>query len=369
MKSDPIAELRSPRGALVSVYADRPSPGGFGALLTDLVKPIRERSEVYDRSVQKSVRADVDRIHDLAERLEVDSAPAYAIFASAMDDVFVLEALTHSTPNIATLGPRPYLRPLRAAPRNLRSGIVVADRAMARTFIGFSGLVEELGGPIRADLGKPNYGGFSGYAEHTVRARAEEESARIWKEAGQRLLDEQQRRPFDYMAIGGHDEMFDEIAKYLHPYLTRLPRTSFAASPQSLELSALRSEVQVQDADIRRQRQEALAGRVCDTAWSGGLAVLGLSSTLVAANAQAIDSLVVAGGFTRPGAMCNECGHLTRNGDECPVCGAGLFDVEDVVAAAMDATISAGGKVHQIDVASPLDVEGIGALTRFPLPA
>jgi hypothetical protein len=34
----------------------------------------------------------------------------------------------------------------------------------------------------------------------------------------------------------------------------------------------------------------------------------------------------------------------------------------------MDATVAAGGNVFQLTVASPLDREGVGALTRFPVP-
>jgi hypothetical protein len=33
----------------------------------------------------------------------------------------------------------------------------------------------------------------------------------------------------------------------------------------------------------------------------------------------------------------------------------------------MESVIAAGGSVHQIEVASPLDTEGVGALTRFPV--
>ncbi|MEE8374900.1 MAG: hypothetical protein V3S26_01090 [Acidimicrobiia bacterium] len=366
---DPIANLRSPNGSLISVYVDRPSPGGFGALLSDLVRPVREKSRWMGRQVQKSVRADVDRIHDLAESLEVDSAPAYAIFASSLDDLFLLEPLAHSTPNVSTIGPRPYLRPLRTAPRALRSGIVVADRALARTFIGFEGVIEELGDPADADIGKSNFGGFSGYEEKGVRAHATEASARLWKKAGARLLEQHMSRPFDYVAIGGHEETVEEIARSLHPYLARLPRAMFVANPNRMSPTALRAEMLSHDIEIRRHRQEALAGRVCDTAWGGGNAVLGLSSTLQAANAQAIDTLVVAGAFTRNGAICSQCAHLSRNGDSCPVCGSAMFGVDDVVAAVMDATVVAGGRAYQIDVASPLDVEGIGALTRFSLPS
>jgi hypothetical protein len=45
-----------------------------------------------------------------------------------------------------------------------------------------------------------------------------------------------------------------------------------------------------------------------------------------------------------------------------------MHQLEDVVAALMEAVIASGGTVHQLDVASPLDLEGIGALTRFQVP-
>ena len=369
MIGDPIADLRSQNGSLISVYVDRPSPGGFGALLTDLVRPVRERSRWMGRRVEKSVRADADRIHDLAETLEVGSAPAYAIFASRLDDLFLLEPLPHPTPNVSTIGPRPYLRPLRAAPRALRSGIVVADRALARIFVGFEGVIDELSGPADAEIGKSNFGGFSGYQEKGVRAHADEVSARLWRKAGARLLEQHLNQPFDYLAIGGHEETVEEIARSLHPYLARLPRATFVANPNGMRLATLRAEMAVHDIEIGRHRQEALAGRICDTAWGGGNAVLGLNSTLEAANAQAIDTLAVAGPFTRSGVICSQCGHLSRNGDSCPMCDSPMFAVDDVVAAVMDATVLAGGRAYQLNVASPLDVVGIGAVTRFPVPS
>jgi hypothetical protein len=43
-----------------------------------------------------------------------------------------------------------------------------------------------------------------------------------------------------------------------------------------------------------------------------------------------------------------------------------MFEVDDIVAAAMEATVDAGGHTQQILVSSPLDAHGVGALTRFP---
>ena len=362
--ADPIAGLRSSSGSLISIYLDRPGPGGMAALLSDLLKPVREEAESHGGNVRKSVRADADRIHDLADQLEGDVAPAYAIFASDIDGVFLLEPLTHAVPNVSSLGPRPYIRPLRAAPRPLRVGAIVGDRVMTRVFVGSDGLVEELA-VLGAEIGKPNYGGFGGYEEHNVRAHADEETTRMWKEAGTRLLERHLDRPLDFLMVGGHEETVEDIGRTLHPYLAHLERATFPANPQTLTPAALRSQVAEHGGEVRKRRQATLADQLCNTARGGGLAVLGLAEALQACNSQAVDTLVVAGSFTRPGVICNQCGFLARSGDICPICSAPMFFVEDVVAAAMDATVGSGGTVHQIEVASPLDVEGVGAVTRF----
>lgn len=368
MTTDPIAELRSATGSLISLYAQRPAPGGFGALLADLLRPIRAKADQADRGLAKSVRADIDRIRELAERLESEAAPAYAIFASDRDGLFVVEALAHDAPDVARVGPRPYLRPLRVAPRELRSGVLVADRVVARVFVVTGSMVDELGEEIHADPGKADFGGFSGYDEHAARQRATEATARLWRSAGQRLLEAHQRRSLDYVALGGQYEILDDLARSLHPYLARLPRVNFPAVPATVTRQAIRAEVAGYDIEVRRDREAALAGRVCDIAWSGGNAVLGLSATLDAANVQAIDTLVVAGEFERPGATCLQCDHLLRNGETCPVCGSRMVAVEDVVASIIEVVVATGGRAHQVEVAHPLDSHGVGALTRFPVP-
>jgi peptide chain release factor subunit 1 len=362
--ADPIAGLRSNVGALITIYFDRPDPGGIAALLSDLLKPLREEAENQGGVVRKSVRADAEKIHDLAPRLEMEVAPAFAIFASDIDGIFLLEPLTHTVPNVSSLGPRPYLRPLRAAPRPLRAGVIVGDRTSARTFVGSDDLVEELSA-YSVEIGKPNYGGFGGYEEHSVRAHADEETSRMWKEACSGLLERHRDRPFDYMVVAGQERTVEDIGRALHPYLARLQRSTFAANPHTLTPASLRAQLADLQLEVRKERETALADQLCNTAHAGGLAVLGLAETLRACNVHSVESLVVAGPFSLPGVLCNQCGFLARTGALCPISNDPLFPVDDVVAAAMDATVGSGGIVTQIEVASPLDVEGVGALTRF----
>ena len=369
MRGDRIADLRSSDGALISVYASRPGPGGFSALLSELVKPLRDRASLQPRHVEKAILSDLEKIKSLAERLEFDSAPAYAVFASSTQGIFEVEPLGGEVPNVATMGPRPYMRPLRAMPRALRAGVLVADNQVARTFVAVAGHIEEIGSLVEADVESRSWGGFGGYDEHGVRLKAMEAAVRTWKTAGERLLDRHLGMSFDYLAIGARTEVGDEIAATLHPYLARLPRVSFVASPQSINESVLRAELATSDEQVRRQRHEAVAGRVCDTAWSGGNAVLGLANVIAAANAHAVESLIVAGPFSRPGVLCENCGHIGRLGDQCPLCDSSMFAVDDVVSAVMDSVVAAGGSVSQVAVASTLDREGVGALTRFPVSA
>jgi peptide subunit release factor 1 (eRF1) len=161
--------------------------------------------------------------------------------------------------------------------------------------------------------------------------------------------------------------LVEDIGRTFHPYLDRLHRATFHAGPQTLSIPALRTELAGQAEEVRRRTESDLANRVCDTALSDGQAVLGLTAVLAACNAQAIDTLVVAGEFRRTGAMCNNCGFLARSGTVCPVCGSAMFQVDDIVAAAMEATVGSGGRIHQLRVSSPLDGHGVGAVTRFAL--
>lgn len=365
MVADPIAELRSPAGALISMFIERPAPGGFAALVSDLGRAVRTAAESRSRDVVKSVDTDVQRIRSMADSLEAEAIPAYAVFASDLDDIFTVKPLTHPVTSTAVLGARPYMRPLRAVPRPTRAGVIVADRTMARVFVAFDGSIEELDDVLRASIGKPNYGGFSGYDEHTVRGRAQETALRLWKEAGQRLLERHLDASLDFVSIGGHEEMIDDIRNALHPYLLDLPQMSFVANPGTVTPALLRSELASQRQALREESELALADEVLAAAAREDHGVLGVNAVVDAANGQAISDLVVAGGFTRSGAMCRDCGWLDRKAGECPVCKGQMLQVDDVVSALMDSTVANGGRVHQISVGSRLDRDGIGALTRF----
>lgn len=361
---DPIAKLHSPGGSLISLYISR-HPQATRATLVDLLKPLRNSHR--DQARAKSVRADSERIIELAARIETEAAPAVAIFASSQDGIFEYQPLTAPVDDIATVGPRPFTRPLRAQPRPLRVGVLVADSSKARTYLMSGGNLHELGDPLAADRGKDNFGGFAGYEEHRIRSRAEEVSASLWREAGRRLLETHTDQPLDLVVIAGHEAAFDSIAEQLHAYLQQLPQGRIVVDPHTLTAAELAAAVREEEEGERRRRAEALLARLLERAGRNGDAVLGLAEVLAATNAHAVEHLVVAGPFAKEGVLCDSCGYLGRIETQCPVCGAPTFPVDDVVAAATDAVVESGGKVDIVSVAGPLDASGVGALLRFSL--
>lgn len=361
---DPIAKLHSPIGSLVSVYVAR-RPQATRAALVDLLKPLRNSHS--DHAVEKSIRVDAERITDLAARIEVEQAPAVAIFASHADGIFEYLPLTAPVDDVASVGPRPLMRPLRAQPRPLRVGVLVADSSRARTYLMSGGTLHELEEELIADRGKDNYGGFAGYEEHRIRSRADEVSTHLWREAGRRLLEAHQDQPLDLFVIAGHEEGFDPIADQMHTYLRRLPQGRMVVDPHALTRAELVQMVEGAVATERERRAHELLDRLLTAVATDGDAVAGLSDVLAACNAHAVDHLVVAGPFAKPGVVCDACGWLGRIESECPVCAAPTFAVDDVVSAAMDTTVESGGKVDIVSVAGPLDASGVGALLRFRL--
>lgn len=353
----------------MSVYLERPSPGGWGALISEMGRDLRNTASGRGREVTKSVDSDIRRLKGLAEKFESEIAPGYALFASSLDGIWELKSLAHRAGSIAVLGSRPYLRPLRAVPRPIRTAVIVADRSQARLFVGFDGNIEQLGETLTADIGKQNYGGFGGYAEHGVRARAQEVASRLWRGAGEVLLVRHQETPFDLLLVGGLEESIEDIRAALHPYLRDLPNASFTLSPTEATPQRLKSELESQRMDFRRRRENGLVEDLLGASARDDGGVVGLAATLTAVNAQGVSNLIVGGDFARPGTMCSQCGYLDRTDEDCPVCGSPMYQIDDVVSAAMDATVAAGGRVHQLMIGSALDRHGVGALIRFPVAA
>jgi peptide chain release factor subunit 1 len=230
------------------------------------------------------------------------------------------------------------------------------------------GAIEKIG-MFQGDLGKDNYGGFLGFDEKVVASRAEEETARVWREAGAAALSEHQARRADLVVVAGHHQHLDQFTSQLHPYLREAVIEHIVVDPHTVTPALLLDRVRGLEQRVRIRRDELAVQAVLEASYAGRPVARGLIDVLTAANLGAIDLLVVSGPFAKPGVRCDECGWLARSGVECPSCGAGTDAVDDVVGAAIESVLARGGRAPQVSVGSALDADGVAALLRFPLPA
>jgi peptide subunit release factor 1 (eRF1) len=79
-----------------------------------------------------------------------------------------------------------------------------------------------------------------------------------------------------------------------------------------------------------------------------------------------VDTLFVSEGYEAPGWRCPSCRFMAIRGRGCPVCGASMELVQDVVEQAVEEALANSCRVAIVLNSADLDVLGrIGALLRF----
>ena len=374
MQVDQIRQFTNFSFPVLSVYLNRVGTPrdrtSTGARLTELLRPVREAVEHggLSHDAAMSLRADVKTVQSLADRIDADPASA-AVFLCNGADWYEYVSVNRPVWDVARIGNRAYLRPLRAAEAEVRSAAVIFDPRRSVVFVKHGDEFREYGEVVEEAVRKSNYGGFAGYEERGVRSHADAVVQRQFKETAELVFRLFQTEGFDFLFIGGHQESIDEGSKLLHPYVKAHVGGSFVIDTHTMTPALVKEQLIGLEGVAVAEHEVARIQELLDTAGAGGPAVLGIAEVLAAANAKAIDRLIVSGSFTKAGAVCESCGWLSRNGTSCPVCGSVTRPTDDLVDEIIEATIGESGEVLQVSVASALDQKAIGALLRFRLPA
>jgi len=374
MPVDRIRQFTSYTFPVLSVYVNRVGTPrdrtSMGATVTELLRPIREVAESGELSHEAamSLRSDVKDVQALADRIEADPAPAVAVFSCHGADWLEYVSLNRRVWDVAQIGIRPYLRPLRAAETEFRSVAVIFEPRRSVVFVKTSNEFWEYGEVLEEAVRKSNYGGFGGYEERGVRSHADAVVQRHFKETADLVFRLYQEEGFDFLFVGGHQEAIDEGSRLLHPYVKGRLAGSFVIDTHTMTPALIREQMVELERAAVVGLEAARVQELLDIAGAGGQAVLGIVDVLAAVNSRAIDRLIVSGNFAKEGAVCESCGWLSRNGTSCPVWGSGTRPTDDLVGEIIEATIDESGEVLQVSIASALDQQAIGAVLRFPLP-
>jgi peptide chain release factor subunit 1 len=373
---DRLREFDSGGAPVVSVYLDVPKDLGdlrsVAARLKAALRPVRELAEsaVLEDDAVRSIRADVDSAISAADRAAAHRGGSMALFLCNAAGLKEIVGLPGPVRDRAVADRGPYLGPMEAMLSHYRRYCaVVADRRTASIYrfsMGGMEAWEEIG---EEEVRKENYGGFSGYEERGVRARAETVARRLYQAAAERIAALMREGEFDLLMIGGNqanvDGIVDELAADVVPHLAG----TFTIDPGT----ASPSDVLARCSEVAREHESRTSAEavtaLLDTVGSGDRAVLGIDRVLQSANQRAIARLIVAATGIEPGVACVECGWLGRRGALCGYCGEATLPVPDLIDRIAERVRADGGEVLYVLGASAMGDVQAGAMLRYPVTA
>ena len=357
---------------VLSVYVNlQPGPEALRNLparIKDLLSQADGSSDALSRSQRLSVQGDIQALSRDVGRFGADLGHGVALFRSSgagLDEQFALPGPVRDR---AIVDDASYLRPLEAMIEHYqRYCVAIIGRRLGSVFRFSMDQLDTWEEMRDEEIRKANYGGFSGYEEQRVRARADEMAARHYRHVADRLTElRRSDSGFDLLIVGGSDVHVAGLLEALPPDVASLSAGTFVIDPGTMTPATVLDHARRVAGEWEVQEERRLVADLFDAAASGRMAVLGLEETCAAVNRRSVEVLYVQAEHTTPGSTCLNCERVTCElGPICQSCGGPLRSIPDVVDRLSESVRATGGRVRHILNSGPLaDVEA-GALLRY----
>lgn len=361
-----LARFRSPQGVL-SVYLSLAAAGGerrdIHAVALDVLHTLggtaRDRLEA---------RLDAER-HGLFDFLNNDfqlAGRSVVIFSCRPRGLWEIFQLQLPVEPLARFAERPVLAPLAALlDVHERYAVALVDKDRARLLHIYLGRVEREVEVVDKYPGRSQGGGWA--QQRYERHRDAHLHTHLLR-AVRQLRDEDRRRPFDRLLVGGPDEARSAFLAVL----PRSLRTRFAGTfGAELFLSGheIVERVRAVEEAAEREAERRLVSDVLEAAGSGALAAVGWDDTLQALGEGRVHKLVVAPARTVSGSACpaGDFASIERLSN-CPVCGELLQHVPDLAEWAVEQALETDAMIQTVHLDAEVALAkeaGIAAVLRY----
>jgi len=337
-------------------------------LVKDLVKENMRRSERSGKN--GTVRADLERILTLAERLHGNQGRAKAIFACGAQNYWrEIDFPTRAVPfTKLSMNSRFHLAPLSAALGESlqKTCVCLVDRSRARFFLLEGQRISEAEGFVD-ELSRPRTDGFEGYNAGHVERKLDNEAVSHFKRVAEKLLERYTGDCCDKVLIGCRDELWPAIEKQLHPYVKQRLIGQFLIDPAITSPEEVRQHAVQAVRNSRELHRANVLGEVLDEARANNRGALGLRRVLRAMEQGEVQVLLLASDLAAEGVECTNCGHIDiRMVHQCAVCGQQTRVIEDLPETLIGKALRSGIEVMHIPASDDFRKAGnIGALLRF----
>jgi len=338
------------------------------AKLKDLIKEEREKLSQNDlpKEVKKSVEEDLKKLQEFVETFQESPYKGLVIFSCAAQKVWEVFLLRQPVRDLLVLDFSAFVRPLVSILNNYRRAcVLLIDRTRARVFEIFMGEIAEQSEIFSDVPSKVREGGWYGLSEKRIERHVEQHLHDYLKKLMDKAFLHFREKGFDWLLLGGQNEILPIAENALHPYLReRLKRTfrmDLDASPQEVLNKTLALEQ-----EVKKEEDCALVSRLLNSLKPTGLGVSGIHETLSSLYEKNVYTLLVEEGFSQEGAYCIHCGFMGLKAGLCPICRKTMVPVPDIVDEAVATAINQNSQVFHINPECGLkEIGSIGALLRY----
>ena len=327
-------------------------------------------SKPGDNKLKKeSVRADLDRVLHLAGELRSNGTHAKAVFACALQGIWLEYDLPPAIPATQLfVGRNFHLKPiahlLGAYPR---VGVVLVDRHRARIFDLRLGELTEREGLFQPLSRKGRSDGFAGYDGGRAQRRVEDETRHHFKNVAELLKESLEKGVFEKWILGCQDVHLSQLEPQLHPYVSQALLGHFTADVGHSTPDEIRTQAQQIIDQWQSDRRGELVGQVLSQSRSHGRGTTGLRRVLRSLELGEVQTLLIADKFDVHAVECSACGHMDAHIVAfCPICGHATQEIVDVGEAVLPWVIRRDIEMFYVHDDPEFDKVGnIAALLRF----
>jgi peptide chain release factor subunit 1 len=347
-----LAELHADEPVVISCYinldpAQFPTGRERDAEIDSLVHDLRTADlDGLSHDAANAVRADVDRLEDwLRTSLEADGAASVAVFACSDADVFEIVPVAQPVGPAVHVDKTAVLQPLMHSAPAESWCVFVIDRRNERVFRGNRDRMDEIARHADDVHGQHDQGGWS---QARYERSVEKEVSDHVRDACDRLFHSFRRLAFDRLLLACPQEMRGAVEDKLHAYLRERLAGYLDAGLEGATAAEVADRARPLIEQDERRRESALVERLAESLGRDERAASSLGEVLRALDDKRVDVLLVAPGYAAPGAVCPRCQRMGLGGGTCPLDGAPLDEVEDIVEWAVRSAVLQSATVHEL---------------------
>lgn len=289
-----------------------------------------------------------------------------------------------SLPGQMVVEPKPYIRPLTALMDEFKRYLVlIADSRHARLFSLYLGDFEEqpdvfmesdVPDRVRVNASMAETGGqaagkvYGGLGDKRIESHIKDQIHKHLKYAADKTFDYFRKKNFTRFLIGTPDDKNRPWLKgHLHSYLKERLAGEFNANP-TLPDSELKKAAMEAASQYERENERRIIDALFEKSISGNMAVLGIDPVIRALRKGQVHTLVIENGYKTKGYICHDDHVLSSMEENCPLCGASMTEVGDLLdEMAGEAILHNSEIMHIFTAHEEFQKYHAGALLRFSM--